>query len=1034
MYIYMCASGGIIVHLRDFYFLTERCFQQLHSATPGVTIIRIYEPINQNQSYMKNYFTQKIGLTAIMPAIALSFCAMHAEASVKVTMNNTSTTMTLSRYGSGEQVETGTPANKVYTFDIEPGKYVLTGYASDGTTANGSLVLDIADGDDLKIFTPSVKASNKDADNNSWVIGEDYTINLSVTDKQMSAREFSPGWTSKHDAVTALVVNGDTFTVDIQPNEAHKAEGYLGAYQSDPITFNKNYSLALPMGHTFALTAPKDATVSVGTKVRHFIPFKEIVPVSETAEGENIIHRYTIGEKQVFSYRVSQPGKLTVAAKSTMPSGDLELTVSQDLMDSHSPKEIDRDPASNNGYNVADLFLNADHRGIIALGAGEKKQIVSLRAWEIVDGITSNYFIEPDYHFTVVGIDGKPSDSVVEVTADGMLTAKNRGTAFVLVSYDAIYSDSQLGGPFFGAIWPENTGVIVVRVDEPESGIAANMLLNDGLNPTDADRQAGPMIDAELDILYFDGDHAEYTFKPEGATSVAVASPTIAADAASYSGFSSDAVTANADGSYTIRLTEGRTIVKLSSAAGDEYQVVRAKKCTYTLSNLTSEGAEPRPGDKVSIEISTLYHPAHKLAGVYNMGATVQYTDPSCKNVSGKANQHQFSSMANARTLTITIPAEWNPEKDYKLTDGLIKCSGYGDPYGGHRDITYTVGKNPNFTAVQHTAYFGALPDITLYKGIIEEEPDENVAVLTFEDADFKGNVESMVYKTSGMSADNYWTSLIDSRQYNGPLLYPQDFDEEVDVVYQWFDQNNTDLRGGIRNGYGDGAYWGGGAAVSNYVADNYTGAGFSRQLEAYNPDGGNGGYAGSMNFLCLYGYSDDSTYSTDGRNILSFDSADGEPLYAYVNLNTYGLNVAFTGNELSEPISATDYVDVLAEALDADGNPTGASTTFRLIDGKDKVTDTWTYWDLTPLGKCRKIRFNMLSSLENDYGMSFPAYFLLDNFAVKRQNATDDLENIIASPDSTHEDVIYTLMGRRIERISAPGIYIVNGKKVLIK
>lgn len=983
---------------------------------------------------MKNYFTHRSGIAAIIPAAALSLAAFHADATVKVTMNTTSTTMTLARYGSGEAVDVGEPANKVYTFDIEPGKYVLTGYASDGTTVNGTLTLDIADTDDLKIFTPTVKASNKDADKSPWVIGQDYTVSLNVTDKQMSDREFTSGWTSKHDAVSALVVNGDTFTVDIQPNDVHKAEGYLGVYQSEPITFNKSYNLALPKGYSLTLTAPKDATVNVGTKVRHFIPFKEIAPVSETPEGENIVRRYIIGEKQVFSYRVSRTGKLTFAAKATMPSDNLELTVSQDIPDSHSPKEIDRDPASNKGYNVADLFVNADRRGVIDLSAGEKKQIVSMRAWEIIDGITSNYFFEPDYHFSVVDIDGKSSNDVIEVSPDGIVTAKNPGTAFVLITYDALYAENQLGGPFFGALWPENTGLVIVRVDAAESGIVTNMQLNAELNPTEADRIAGPMIDAELDVLYFTGSNAEYTFKPEGATSVAVASPTIGNNAASYSGFSTETVTGNADGSYTLRLTEGRNIVRLSSAAGDEYQVVRAKKCTYTLTNLTNEGAEPRPGDEVSIEIADIYHPAHKLAGVYNMSASVRYTDPTGANVSSKANQYQFSSKSNARTVSVTIPSEWDTESDFRLAGGVIKCSGYGDPYGGHRDITYTAGKNPNFTAVQHTAYFGALPDITLYKGIAEEEPDDNVAILTFEDADFKGSIRSMIYKTPGMSTDNYWTSLVDSRQYNGPLLYPQDFDEDTDVVYQWFDQNNTDLRGGIKNGYGDGAYWGGGAAVSNYVADNFTGAGFSRQLEAYNPDGGNGGYAGSKNFLCLYGYSDDSPYSTDGRNILTFDSSDGEPLYAYVNLNTYGLNVALTGNELSDPISATDYVDVIAEALDADDNPTGASTTFRLVDGKEKVTDTWTRWDLSPLGKCRKIRFNMLSSLDNGYGMSFPAYFLMDNIAVKRQGATDAVESIIASPEPAAEDVIYTIMGRRIERITAPGIYIVNGKKVLVR
>jgi hypothetical protein len=45
--------------------------------------------------------------------------------------------------------------------------------------------------------------------------------------------------------------------------------------------------------------------------------------------------------------------------------------------------------------------------------------------------------------------------------------------------------------------------------------------------------------------------------------------------------------------------------------------------------------------------------------------------------------------------------------------------------------------------------------------------------------------------------------------------------------------------------------------------------------------------------------------------------------------------------------------------------------------------------------------------------------------------DASTGIEDVEAASD---EDVIYDLTGRRIEKITAPGIYIVNKKKVIVK
>ena len=55
----------------------------------------------------------------------------------------------------------------------------------------------------------------------------------------------------------------------------------------------------------------------------------------------------------------------------------------------------------------------------------------------------------------------------------------------------------------------------------------------------------------------------------------------------------------------------------------------------------TGNSSSFKPGDKVEVSFSTVYHPANKLAGIYNMSASLGYTEPA---LSGAANQYAFAS------------------------------------------------------------------------------------------------------------------------------------------------------------------------------------------------------------------------------------------------------------------------------------------------------------------------------------------------------------------------------------------------------
>ena len=85
----------------------------------------------------------------------------------------------------------------------------------------------------------------------------------------------------------------------------------------------------------------------------------------------------------------------------------------------------------------------------------------------------------------------------------------------------------------------------------------------------------------------------------------------------------------------------------------------------------------------------------------------------------------------------------------------------------------------------------------------ISLEIASDIRVLTFEDADYRGS--------GNMLGRKDWSSLIDSPQYNGPLLYPN----SEENVYNWHDEGNTELASRLVNAYGDGNLRTGGTWLS---------------------------------------------------------------------------------------------------------------------------------------------------------------------------------------------------------------------------
>lgn len=478
-----------------------------------------------------------------------------------------------------------------------------------------------------------------------------------------------------------------------------------------------------------AITVPKDAFLFVGEKGKtHFVKFMEIEPVFSVTAEDNTTYYFKLTDNGTYNYRVSGEEYITYGG-TFKKTPDFTMSVTQEQL---KPKEknkttVDRDTSSNNGYNVADIYLNINSEGHLKLSKDDTFQIVSLRNWEAVNNITANYFIEPDYHYEVIDENGNASD-VAEVDENGRLTAVKSGTAIVLVTYDAMTLNFGADDVFYGAIYPENTGVFVISVDGGDSGIQTGITLNEGKNKS-AIKLSGDALDSEHDCIYYAGEQGEYVFTPVSEdVNVSVANPVIS-DSVSYNGFTE--IEKNEDNSVSVPLLTGRNIVKLAKDGKAEYQIITAKKVSVTVNN----GETVHRGDTVSIVFDKLYHPANKLAGVYNMSAVAVYTDVSGydgKLVGASSAQYNFANSSAAQTVSnvlkeknsfgavsytkdtdLVIPSDYEYDT-FTLSGGSIFVSGFGDSYGNHRAITYESGKGVNLNAETKLGYLGKLPDIKI--------------------------------------------------------------------------------------------------------------------------------------------------------------------------------------------------------------------------------------------------------------------------------------------------------------------------------
>ena len=617
-------------------------------------------------------------------------------------------------YGAGHYANVKLPA----------GNYWVEGYNAAGEY-NGGIVVTVAA--DTKEITFQ-RVYEIYATNSGWVQDTDYTIDYQVVSPDGMNRKAETGTSTNwgNTRTSGIFVKGDNAKVTLTP-VGDKAADYNPITVSVKTDSTADVSTKIPAAVPITVTAPAGSTVSMGEFGNYYV-YDFAKPLSTKTEGDTMTVTFLLSETSVNHFlRVQHPDGVTYWTFGKYKAGATFNVTKDDLHigdESFTKDTVNR--FNKNVYDLGNIYLNINEKGYLNLEQGQTRELDVFRSWQAIEGFMNAQIALPDVHYTVVDLNGQPSD-VVTITPDennsslAYMKANKAGTAIVLVTYDAMThmqgQTSNKENRGFSAIWPECTGVFVVSVGADGSSIATNMTMDRMDAPISNDAQKA--LDAEHDILFYLGDAgAAYSFKPEDGCTVTVARSTVDSKL-TFSGFTSQGVSVAEDGTVTVTgLTTGRHIICVEKDGLKTYQVVTAQGVTYDLvdadGNVLPAGTEFKAGDKVTVQFHGLISPKEKISGAYNFNFTLYYKGADGKyyksNPGSPYGVYDFSGNPVRQKLEITIPEDWDG-LSFDLT-GAINVGGFAK-VPTHRILSYGDGiDNPYGTSA--AAIVSQLPALSL--------------------------------------------------------------------------------------------------------------------------------------------------------------------------------------------------------------------------------------------------------------------------------------------------------------------------------
>ena len=219
----------------------------------------------------------------------------------------------------------------------------------------------------------------------------------------------------------------------------------------------------------------------------------------------------------------------------------------------------------------------------------------------------------------------------------------------------------------------------------------------------------------------------------------------------------------------------------------------------------------------------------------------------------------------------------------------------------------------------------------------------------------------------------------VDESYLAGPTAYGENL---YDGGYTGYLDPNSGLKFNTTvGGYG---FSSGGIAVSRW--NDKTTAGYLNQCSAYygTDNQGDGGADNSATFAVVYS----SSFGGDGY--MSFEGSKECVIdHLYCTNNTCAALSMMNGDGYARKLTydAKDWFKLTFIGENAAGEKTGEVEVyladFRTSDAGGVLTE-WAKVSLRELGKVNKIKFEMSSTDNSEWGMNTPSYFCMDNLAIE--------------------------------------------------
>lgn len=244
--------------------------------------------------------------------------------------------------------------------------------------------------------------------------------------------------------------------------------------------------------------------------------------------------------------------------------------------------------------------------------------------------------------------------------------------------------------------------------------------------------------------------------------------------------------------------------------------------------------------------------------------------------------------------------------------------------------------------------------------------------------------------KEENETARNLYTIDFEAAELNDKVATTPSTWDFVKEGYGWEDKTNNIAHTSIFTydyGY---ALYGGGLTLSRYSTDDVKSHGtYESDLYVYKEgvkDAQKGGGANDSNtFLIAYGnYEPEVDAELDMRPSITFTDGSHKVMGCFVNSTSYFLNIVENGNPYSPPMKDGEEIKIYATGYDAAGRE--GKTVEMTLARKGKLIKQWTRWDLSALGEVKTIKFNIRGGYTDEWGMTTPKYFAIDDIVVEER------------------------------------------------